>query len=794
MTDFICLCRYYIFPLLLQVSRDKWDSLSEQASLALRKLDSCQQQIKSFHQGQEQLIRWLQDVELSLEHHTEPKGTLQEKRVQLQNHKVVYQDIVSHKLVVDAVCDKAEQLMSLTQDDNLCVQNLKDKYQTMSTKSQNLLTWLEKCVSEHQHYLDLCKTFQDFLLNHQQKFQECRDTAGEKRTVQSRLMTLRELRTQEKEGNSTIQSLCDQCQEVCIHTSEYGADILRREVQEMRDSWSQHTTSTLEAEHNLENVLQQWMGYEENLQFMLTWLKEVESAVKHPQLQSSVEEKEEQLKTVQELRDKVLNHQKTVDSLTDEGHVLLQVSGVENIRGQISQCGFRYQSLLSTVKALITRWENMVEDHKNYKKMTSELEVWLRGAENVVSELKEDGKIENKIEKVQVLMADKPKGQQLLNQVVQAGERLYQDTSANGRDAVRQELRKLRDCWDQLDVELTEQQRLLQDRSQQWHVFMDNLKQIVNWLNATEKSVELDKNNHPGVQDIPTRLQKYKLFQQDIMMHKRQLDSLQEKLPSSATFLGEVKQALSEATERIEALSEAVKAELSSVENLGMLAQKYKDLREHYSQWYQQTLDKLLLCKDYTGNRATIQARLEKLENIEKQLSEGAETVNSLGEHTKELRELVCPKDRDIMEQEHMVVVSNQQRLTAETDEVSHQLHDRLQQWTTYEDQFGCLLERLELLEAQVQDFSLKTTLEEKKEQLSRYQALINDIEAEERTWPILSSLAVILDQALLTEMKDREREVDSLSDSTQELIEASGEMRLSMGVSQITSATNHCS
>ncbi|XP_076314562.1 muscle-specific protein 300 kDa-like [Tachypleus tridentatus] len=36
--------------------------------------------------------------------------------------------------------------------------------------------------------------------------------------------------------------------------------------------------------------------------------------------------------------------------------------------------------------------------------------------------------------------------------------------------------------------------------------------------------------------------------------------------------------------------------------------------------------------------------------------------------------------------------------------------------------------------------------------------------------------------------MKDREREVDSLSDSTQELIEASGEMRLSMGVSQITS------
>ncbi|XP_013784499.1 nesprin-1-like, partial [Limulus polyphemus] len=772
--------------------RDKWDSLNEQASLALRKLDSCQQQIKSFHQGQEQLIRWLQDVELAIEQHTEAKGTLQEKRAQLQNHKVVYQDIVSHKAAVDTVCDKSEQLTSLTQDDSLHgqVQNLKDKYQTMSTKSQDLLTWLDKCVSEHQQYLDLCKAFQDFLLGHQQKLQECRDTAGEKRTIQSRLTTLRELRTQEKEGDSKMQSLCDQCHEVCMHTSEYGADVLRREVQEMRDSWSQHTTSTLEAEHNLENVLQQWMGYEENLQFMLAWLKELESAVKHPQLQSSVEEKEEQLKTVQELRDKVLNHQKTVDSLTDEGHALLQVSGVEHIRGQISQCSFRYQSLLSNVKALIIRWENMVEDHKNYKKMTSEFEAWLTGAENVVSELKKEGKIENKMDKLQVLMNDKSKGQQLLNQVVQAGERLYQDTSANGRDAVRQELRKLHDCWDQLDVELTEQQRLLQNRSQQWHVFMDNLKQIVNWLNATEKSVELDKNNHPGVQDIPTRLQKYKLLQQDIVIHKRQLDSLQEKLQSSTTSLDdlEVKRALSEATERIEALCEAVKVELLRVENLGLLAQKYRDLREHYSQWYQQTLDKLLLCKDYTGNRATIQARLEKLQNIEKQLPEGTGNVNSLGEYTKELRELVCPKDRDTMEQEHMVLVSNQQRLTTETDEASHQLQDRLQQWTTYEDQFSYLLERLELLEAQVQDFSLKTTLEEKKEQLSRYQALIDDIEAEQRTWPSLSSLAVILDQALLSEMKDKEREVDSLSDSTQELIEASGEMRLSMGVSQITS------
>lgn len=64
--------------------RTLWDNFSDDLQAGTHRLDQCLLQFAEFSLTQEQLTKWLKDVEKAVQQHTELKGTLQEKRAQLQ--------------------------------------------------------------------------------------------------------------------------------------------------------------------------------------------------------------------------------------------------------------------------------------------------------------------------------------------------------------------------------------------------------------------------------------------------------------------------------------------------------------------------------------------------------------------------------------------------------------------------------------------------------------------------------------------------------------------------------------
>ncbi|XP_067130355.1 LOW QUALITY PROTEIN: muscle-specific protein 300 kDa-like [Centruroides vittatus] len=772
--------------------RSRWEALMEGAATALRRLESCLQQLSAFALAQEQLMKWLHDVEQSMDHHTEHRGSLQEKRAQLQSHKVVHQDIISHKPLVENVCEKAEQLATTTADHSLpaYIKGMKQMYEKMCAKSKDLLDKLEAFIHEHQHYLDQCKEFQEWLSNCQQKLQECRDTSGEKKIVKNRLDLLRTLRSQEVEGGKKLADLESYCKQVSTNTSDHGAQLLKREVQDLKDSWSRYLASSSESEHNLENVLQQWDSFEKNFKKSMTWFTDIEAALKQPQLQSTCEEKESQLKIVKELHEQIVGYQKSIDNFTDEAHALMHVSGVETIRGQISQVNSRYQTTLAVIKNLVSRWESIVLEHRQFCQLMADCSSWLSLTENSVTEMKEGGKVEDNLQKIQLLITDKSHGEQLLHKTIQAGERLFQDTTAQGRDSIRQELRCLRDRWDQLSLQLDEIQKLLESYNSVWHSYHETLKQLSNWIDVTERIVKTTENNLTSLQDLDTNLQKYKVLQKESVSHKWQIDSLQEKV-SVIEKLQEGKNVptvLSDLCQRFNTLSDSIKKYLEQLENLSSLVHEYREQKENHNNWQQQILSKLALSSDYTGNIILLQAQLDKLKEIEEQLPQGSILNGKVGEYVKKLVNLVSPYDCDYLEQEQMMIENSHQQILADIEEARRQLQSRIQQWTSYEQKLAALTSYLENAEASVTEFSLKTLLDEKKEQLVKFQDMIGYLENEQQNVEQLYRVAENLEQALLSELQSKEKEFDVLSDESQELMEVSGEMRISMGVSQVMS------
>ena len=87
---------------------------------------------------------------------------------------------------------------------------------------------------------------------------------------------------------------------------------------------------------------------------------------------------------------------------------------------------------------------------------------------------------------LQELLRDKAHGTERVNSALEAGEALYANTSADGREAVRAELRRLRSAWDDLYDDVMTSQRQLEVNLVQWSSFEDSYDQVEAWLNKTE--------------------------------------------------------------------------------------------------------------------------------------------------------------------------------------------------------------------------------------------------------------------------------------------------------------------
>lgn len=224
--------------------RTLWDTFTDDLQNASNRLDQCLVQFTDFTATQEQLTKWLKDVEKAMQQHTELKATLQEKRAQLQNHKIMHQEIMSHQQLVVAVCDKAQQLVDQTQDKslNIYLQSIKQLYQNIVSKSEELLNNLDDCVDKHNQLNVKIAAFKDWLSGDIDKVQEKHDLSGEKPEIIKRIESLKQIRENQKEGHGLLDEIKKQMVEVAKSTAPKGVEQLKKEIDELYGHLKQHVS------------------------------------------------------------------------------------------------------------------------------------------------------------------------------------------------------------------------------------------------------------------------------------------------------------------------------------------------------------------------------------------------------------------------------------------------------------------------------------------------------------------------------------------------------------------------
>lgn len=109
-------------------------------------------------------------------------------------------------------------------------------------------------------------------------------------------------------------------------------------------------------------------------------------------------------------------------------------------------------------------------------------------------------------------MATKDQGLAKFNQALESGEKLYPNTSNEGREGIRRELRTLREMWESFNDNLNDSQRQLDTSKMQWSTFDDNYDQLAHWVQDMDTQIQQDQEACNSLQEKKAMLQHYRVY------------------------------------------------------------------------------------------------------------------------------------------------------------------------------------------------------------------------------------------------------------------------------------------
>ncbi|XP_076463750.1 muscle-specific protein 300 kDa-like isoform X7 [Babylonia areolata] len=779
----------------LRSLREQWDQMGDEVVETQRRLDSNLTQWSSYDENFEAFQKWMLDVEVKLQQDAELKATLPEKKAQLQNHKVLHQDILSRKHIMENLSEKAQALSRSSPSAKVSkfVGELQGKYDKVCSLSKSVLERLEQSMKDHQQYQDGSHDFQDWLNAARDKLDMCVDRSGDKMSLQAKRERLREFSTGLAEGESKLRSVKELADRTGSNTSPQGQDVLQREMDHLHREWEDYCSRLRGAEQALEQTMEQWGSFEGTCEECSRWLKNMENSVRSQELRNTLQEKQAQVDKLKKQREEILSKQGMIDRFTDEAQNLMHTSSDVRLSTQVTQLTTRYQGLLSLTKELISKWEKYVADHQVFDSRLSEYNDWMQQAhqklEQCLQPVGDQESMEEKRALIQMLLSEKEHGFQRLNGTVDSGEKLFPDTASAGREKVRQDLRRAKEDWERLFSGLNEAQRRVDAFLMRWASYVDGQDSLSRWMGETEAALRADMELRNSLQEKRQQLQNYRSVLQDITSHQRLVDSVVEKAQGvlQSTSNPDVASFITTINSRYEKLAADAKAMIGRCEQHVMTHQQYQESQQGAVDWLSLMKDKLCLCSDTSGDSTTIRTKLDRLQELINQLGEGQMKVKECERDAHDTMDTTALKGRQVLQSEMDV-------LKLDWEDYSHKLHSlkdslerALHYWRIYEEKYEHIQGWIKSMEKQVKDCSLKSTLGEKQEQLKKYQGCAEEITEQEAAVVVEARKLGELESELLQEMKRQQGDVDKFTDEAQTLQQLTSESRVGNFVSQLT-------
>ncbi|XP_051519307.1 microtubule-actin cross-linking factor 1-like isoform X11 [Myxocyprinus asiaticus] len=407
---------------------------------------------------------------------------------------------------------------------------------------------LEEAMTASVQYQDALQGMFDYLDNAVIKLCDMPAVGTDLSTVKQQIEELKQYKVEVYQQQIDMEKLCHQGELLLRKvTDQTDRDMIQEPLIELRHLWDNLVDKITLRQHKLEGALLALGQFQHALSELLSWLSHTHTTLDTQRpISSDPKAIEIELAKHHVLRNDVLSHRATVETVNSAGSELLESSPgdeINHLRDQLDELNRSWKNLLLKTDERQKLLEAALQQAEGFHGELEEFLQWLRRTESQLSAAKPTGGLpETAREQLQQHM-------ELQSQLTQRGEQYHRlldhgesmllarggEDTGPGTTQTQQNLALLQNKWASLNAKMDDRRGKLEEAVSLATGFQTSLQDTMNWLTQAEQTLNMAQPPSLILDTVLFQIDEHKVFVNEVNTHREQVLAL-EKAGSQLRF------------------------------------------------------------------------------------------------------------------------------------------------------------------------------------------------------------------------------------------------------------------
>ncbi|CAK8680522.1 unnamed protein product [Clavelina lepadiformis] len=743
------------------------------------KLQECRSQLEQqvanwsqYTQSYDELDLWLCENDALFKGRLVLAADLKDKEAQLGKYKLIEEDVASHTEALDVLRNRATQLNCKGE-----FQAIETRYNEVKEQAMDRVSYLQRCVEEHISYHDAFRDFTDWLNSAKEELDRWSDAGGkDKVALQKKLLKVQSLKASRTYGRQKFDAALEIGDHVVQDTADSGKDIIKTEIESLKEEWRTWDRNLIETEISLQSQLSQVTQYEESFgierEALTNELKTFQSRLNEMDIEQFTDSLDREtldsetagnatsmLKKCQNTSKTLSNLQESVDTLKARLNTMCrtyQGEDIDRLSKEVTAALQRYDNLRLKVDKCRITYERALNE--TFQNAVRDFDAWVKSKKDAVHKYGEVSGdrdvVQERLRHLQALLSGVEEGQSKLNSVVSISECLLTVLGSESSSVVRQQTKQCRDAWKTFLSLIQDREQGLRSYVEQLNDFDSNVIDITEWLKNIEERFEAESGLKATIGLKKSQNNAFQAMAEEIADQQYKYERMKRKAQKlgSSLELSRLNQLLT----RYHAITKQVQEALKRSEQHLVDHQSYQIAHTECHEWLNDFGHRMETYSNLAGGKAMLDQRLGKLTHLIASRQDGEIKLNVMLGRGEKILPTTSSKGKHAIESQMKNLQETWDKHIAQAEQLRTKLQSCIVLWEEYDEAVK----------------SAQTWLEQIGRSINaEREARLNQINSSESTFSDLEKC-----RALYRDVKQRSSLMEKAQQSASKIVEATGD------------------
>ncbi|KAG9355616.1 hypothetical protein JZ751_000454 [Albula glossodonta] len=367
-------------------------------------------------------------------------------------------------------------------------------------------------------------------------------------TVKQQIEELKQFKVEVYQQQIDMEKLCHQGELLLKKVSDQtDQDMIQEPLTELRHLWENLGDKITHRQHKLEAALLALGQFQHALSELQSWLRHTHTTLDTQRpVSSDPKAIEIELAKHHVLRNDVLSHRSTVETVNNAGSELLESSPgdeASHLRDQLDELNRSWESLLLKTQERQKLLEAALQQAEGFHGELEEFLQWLRRTESQLSAAKPTGGLpetaREQLQQHMELQAQLAQRAEPYHRLLDQGESMLLSRGGEeggpGATQTQQNLALLQNKWASLNTKMDDRRAKLEEAVALATGFQSSLQDTINWLTQAEQTLNMAQPPSLILDTVLFQIDEHKVFVNEVNTHREQVLAL-EKAGSQLRF------------------------------------------------------------------------------------------------------------------------------------------------------------------------------------------------------------------------------------------------------------------